>query len=60
MAASCTIKERLKSVPTLPALRICMGIIPRPHIRKATDVFLKNTLAENRAVALEDVKAPGT
>ena len=51
-------KERLKSVPRLPALRICAGISPRPDICKTTDVFLKRTLAENRALlpALEDVK----
>ena len=47
-------KERLKSVPSLAALRICAGISPKPDICKATDVFLKHTLAENRAVA------PGT
>ena len=52
-------KERLKSVPSLPVLRICVGISPRPDICKATDVFLKHTLAENRAwlPALEGVKA---
>ena len=44
-------KERLKSVPSLPALRICAGISPRPDICKAADVFLKHTLAENCAVA---------
>ena len=47
-------KERLKSVPTLPAFRICVAISPRPHICKTTDVVLKQTVAENRAVA------PGT
>ena len=44
-------KERLKSVPSLPALRICAGISPRPDICKATDVFLKHTLTENHAMA---------
>ena len=44
-------KERLKSMPRLPALRICTGVSPRPDICKAADVFLKHTLAENRAVA---------
>ena len=52
-------KERLKSVPNLPAfaLRVCAGISPRPDICKATDVFLKHTLTVPWLPALEDVKA---